>query len=139
MPLDEGPLERWFALEMHRFHESLVRQRAPLSDLLAEEEPARPRRDGSRHLFDRDALERLRDAVRPHEVHRLRVPLRFRSDDQVEGSVYLQDELASRALKELGLVREDRELREGRLWLAEALAVEVARELPTCVEFVLTG
>lgn len=122
------------ALEMGRLRDSLVRERRHLADLLLEAEPTAPT-PGGVHRFDPAAIRALADALSPLTRARLRLPLLVYLDHESRGSAYVSEAVVADALRELGYAKG--ELRDGRLWIGEALAAEAARRFPTCVQFVL--
>lgn len=125
---------RIFGFELHRLHQAVVAQPVPLADLAAQREPAARNRDGSTHVFDRDAVQRLAAAVGPGLARRLRVPLRFFEPSDAPGSTYVEDAAAIEALQAMGAATTA--LRQGRMWMSTPLARRLAVQYPTLVEFV---
>lgn len=135
--MDEDTLRRWMALEVKDLRDRLARTRRPLADLLEEETPTVPTQGGGERELDPEELTRWDGEVRPHERHRLRLPVTLTRSKETPDSLFLEDELAVEVLQRMGLVGEERELRDGRLWLGKPLADEVLRSLPTTTQLAL--
>jgi uncharacterized protein (UPF0216 family) len=125
------------ALEVKDLRDRLARRRRPLSDLLEEETPSVETQGGGTHEMDPDELERWDVALRPHERHRLRLPVTFTRSKETADSLFLEDELAADVLERMGLVSEGRAFRDGKLWLGKPLADEVLQALPTTTQLAL--
>lgn len=125
------------ALEVKDIRDRLARRRRPLSDLLDEEAPSVPTQGGGTHEMARSELERWAEALRPHELHRLRLPVTLTRSKETPDSVFIESDLAVDVLQRMGLVREDREVRDGKLWLGKPLADEILKALPTTTQLAL--
>lgn len=136
--MDEDTLRKWMALELKGTQDRLARRRVPLTELVAEDDPAVTTRGGDEHRFDRRELERWRDATPPHKRHRLRLPVFLvQPHGTSPRDVFVEDGDAAAALQEMGLLRPDAGLREGKLWMGRALAVDLHRELPTTTQLAI--
>lgn len=121
-------------LEIGKVHEALVRNPRPLLDLLLEERPVAATR-ADEHVYDKEALRRLADALSPLTRARLRVPIVVFLDSEMSGECYVADAAAIRAVQELGAAKATPQ--GGKVWMSESLARELARQYPTCVQFVM--
>jgi uncharacterized protein (UPF0216 family) len=130
--VDQGPLDRWFALEMRALQQGLVKVAKPLADLVAEEAPSAVTAGGP-YYFDRAALRALHDALPLLTRHRLRLPILVLLDKDVPGNGTVLDRTAQEALVELGLTPTIP--RDGKLWASELLLRDAARRFPTCFQF----
>lgn len=115
-------MERWVATEMLRFQESFVPAPRHLHELMLEDAPSATTRKGEPHLFDKQALARIHEALGPLDRRRLRLPATFYVDKEMPDDAYLTDEIAAGLLRALGEVPAEREMREGRLWVGHAKA-----------------
>lgn len=134
--VDDGVMNRWFALEMGNLHKGLVTAGRPLADLVREEAPTARTRSGEPHRFDKDVLTRFHEALSPLDRRRLRVPITFHVDKDYAGDAVLQDEVAARLLHALGDLPPGRVVREGKLWMSHAQAQALARRYPSVFQFV---
>lgn len=133
-PVDDRAIERWMSLEIGKVHEGLVRAPRPLVELLFEERPVAATRAGE-HAFDKDALRALADALSPLTRARLKVPIVVFLDSDVPGEGYVADAAAIRAVLETGAAKTTPQ--DGKVWMSESLARDLARRFPTCVQFVM--
>ena len=134
---EESVLTRWMGMEIARINDSVVAGRKTLASLLADERPAARTKGGGEYSFNRGILASLGDWL-PEGIRRtLKLPILFFFDVDVRDSCYLTDETAVQALQALGDLGEGRRLRDGRLWVARAIAYAIARKYPTAVQFVL--
>lgn len=131
----EGTLERWMALEMSSLQKGFVGAARPLPDLLAEERPSARTRGGEPHEFDKEVLLRLHAALGPLDRRRLRLPVTFFVDKDLQEDAYVQDQTAANLLCALGEVPPGIEMREGRLWLSRAKAHAVADRYRSAFQF----
>lgn len=131
------PVEKWFALEMGRVHEGLVISPRPLHELLAEDAPSAPTRGGGVHAFDKAMLERAAALLSPLERRRLRLPVTFYVDKDVDADAYVADASAIALLRALGAVAPGTEPRDGRVWLGLARARLVAARHASLFQFAL--
>lgn len=134
--VDPGAIDRWMAHEMGGLAKSMVAGSRILGDLLLEDEPAATTRGGDPHVYDKAALRALAERLGPLARRRLKIPVTFWVDKDVSDDAYVQDESAADALRRIGVVPEDREMRGGKLWLSLALAHETAAKYPTVFQFV---
>lgn len=112
-----------------------VRSPRPLRQLLREEEPSAPTREGGVHRFDVDALRRLAEALPPILRTDLRVPILFFVDHEIPENAFVMDAPAAEALRRLGVTQA--RPRDGKLWVSVALARRFAQEYPTVAQFVV--
>lgn len=131
----EGSFERWIALEMGNLQRAFVSVTRPLPELLQEETPSARTRGGEPHVFDKDALARVREALGPLARRRLRLPVTFYVDKDLPDDAYVPDETAAQLLRGLGEVPETLQMREGRLWIAHSRARAIADRHPTVFQF----
>lgn len=134
--VEERALERWFALEMTRFHRSFVTVPRPLPDLLAESEPSVPTRGGEMHRYDAPTLRRLHDALPPLTRRRVRLPATFFVDKDLPDDAHVADAPAIDMLRALGEVPPTAEPRDGKLWVGHARARLIAQKYPGAFQFV---
>ena len=134
--VEERSLERWFALEMTRFHRSFVSQPRPLFELVEESDPTAPTKGGELHRFDVATLRRIHDALGPLARRRLRLPITFFVDKDVPDDAHVTDEPAIELLRALGELPDGAAPREGKLWLGLARARVVADRYPGVFQFV---
>lgn len=130
-------MDRWFALEMARVQQSIVRMPRHLVELLLDPEPRAETKGGEPYRFDPEALHRFGDGLPILTRHFLRVPVFFYADKEAPDSAYVADVHAADALRFHGLVPENRRMHEGKLWLGIALARDIANRYPTLFQFVL--
>lgn len=135
--VDDDTLRRWMALEVKDLRDRLARRRRPVTELLEEDTPSVPTQGGGTHEMDPDEVQRWDEALRPHERHRLRLPVTLTRAKENDDSVFVESDLAVEALQRMGLVRADREVREGRLWMGKPLAEEILKALPTTTQLAL--
>lgn len=134
--VDDRSLERWINLEMGNVHKGLVPAPRALSDLLLEDAPSAPTRDGTLHAFDRPVLERFHAALSPLARRRLKLPQTFFVDKELHADAYLADATAAELLRALGEVPASREMRDGKLWIGLVTAQAVAAKYPGAFQFV---
>jgi uncharacterized protein (UPF0216 family) len=134
---EESVLSRWMGMEIARINDSVVAGRRSLGDLLAEEDPKALTRGGGEYHFSRETLAGIASRL-PEEMRGpLKLPIIFFLDPDVRDSCYLTDEDAVKALRALGVLGGERRLTGGRLWVARALAYDIARRYPTAVQFAM--
>ncbi|MDI6720185.1 MAG: DUF61 family protein [Methanomicrobiales archaeon] len=134
---DDAVFLRWMRTELGRINRGIVSERKTLEDLLQEVKPASRTRGGEEHLYRRDVLQRLGEAL-PKDLHgRLRLPILFYFDTEVSDSAYLTDRTAAQALQELGELSPLRTFRDGRLWVSRAIVYAILQKYPTAVQTVM--
>lgn len=134
---EESVLARWMGMEIARINDGLVAGRKTLAALLAEENPVAVTRGGAEYHFSRETLSALGGRLSGDLRRRLALPILFFFDADVPDSCYLADEAALRALRALGDLGEGRRITGGRLWVARAIAYDIARRYPTAVQFAM--
>jgi uncharacterized protein (UPF0216 family) len=135
---EESVLTRWMGMEISRINDSVVSGRKTLATLLSEESPDAVTKGGGEYRFNREILSALAGRLPEGIRDTLKLPVLFFFDMGVRDSCYLTDEAAVKALQALGDLGAGRRRREGRLWVARAIAHDIARKYPTAVQFVLT-
>jgi len=130
-------MDRWFAIEMGKLQQSIVRQQRHLGDVLAEERPQAETRGADPYLFDPAALRTFGEPLPLLTRHLLKVPIFFYADKEADNSVYVADMMAVEALSHHNLIPPGRVVRDGKLWLAMALAGDISRRYPTLFQFIL--
>ena len=133
---EERALERWFALEMTRFHRAFVAQPRPVGDLVLEAEPTAPTKSGELHRYDPATLRRIHDVLGPLARRRVRLPATFFVDKDIPSDAHVADEAAIELLRALGEVPAGASAREGKLWMGLARAKLVAERYPGAFQFV---
>ena len=128
---NEKVMERWMALELADLGRSMVVKRQTVSKLLGMDEPKVVNRAKEDHIIDGSVLRRIGDVLNESELERLRIPITFHSDLQVEQSLFLDDELAVDTLKRLDALNPLYEVRNGRLWISHAVVLELKTRWPT--------
>ena len=134
---EEPVLTRWMGMEIARINDSVVAGRKTLATLLAVESPGARTKGGGEYSFGRETLATLGERLDEEIRKALKLPIIFFFDADVKDSVYLTDGVAVRALRALGELGEGRSLRDGRLWVARAIAYAIARKYPTAVQFAM--
>jgi uncharacterized protein (UPF0216 family) len=123
MDLESGALKKWMSLEAQNMHKGLVTKRKSLETLLGEERPACTTRDGDEHRFDADVLSRMGDSLEPEQRSKLLLPINLFVDLNVKNECYIEDEVASTALRKLeGYDRAYRYI-DGKMWLPLSIAI----------------
>jgi len=122
------------ALELAGLGSSMVVKRQTVSKLLGMDEPKVINRAKEAHIIDGSVLRRIGDVLSEGEMERLRIPITFHSDLEVEQSLFLDDELAVDTLKRLDVLNPLYEFRNGRLWISHALVLELKKRLPTVIQ-----
>lgn len=135
MTIDEETLKRWTNLEVHEVNKATVTKGQRLRELLSEDEPSLPKRDGESHDFDPEVLEELNDELSPLVRVNLRLPITIYFDHTTEAGAYVAHEWAIEAVQQLGAT--DADERDGKLWLSRATAMKVARDWPTVFQILL--
>ena len=131
---EESVLSRWMSVETGRINQGILEDRKTLAELLQEETPASVTKEGKEYRFRRDILGEMGKRL-PEPLHRrLRLPLLFRFDPDVKDSCLLTDPAAVEALKELGEIGLQRQLRDGRLWVGRAIVYSLIRKYPTVIQ-----
>ncbi len=120
-----GGVDRWISFELGRLNAGLVVEKKSLAALLLETRPSCPTRDGTDHVFERPALERLAAALEPSEQAALRLPITLFAGGDQEDSVYLTEEVAAKALRAREGFGPAFPYREGRMYLPQSLAVDL--------------
>lgn len=134
--MDEDTLKRWMNLEIYQTNQATVTQPRFLPELLAEDEPAAEKRDGSIHRFDPDVLDELAEALSPLARIELKLPITFYLSHKTSDDCYVADDAAIEALAQLGVT--DTEPRDGKLWLSTPLARRFAKDWPGVAQFLIT-
>lgn len=134
--VEEGTMERWFALEMTRFHRAFVAQPRSLAELLTESEPTAPTKSGDLHRYDINTLRRIHDALSPLARRRVKLPATFFVDKDLPNDASVADEPTIQMLHALGEVPPGTLPREGRLWLGHTRARLIAERYPGAFQFV---
>lgn len=134
--VEERALERWFALEMTRFHRAFVAQPRPIGDLVLEAEPTAATKGGELHRYDIEAVRRIHAALGPLARRRVRLPVTFFVDKDLPTDAHVADEPAIEMLHALGELPPGSLAREGKLWLGLARARLVAERYPGAFQFV---
>lgn len=135
MTIDEETLERWTNLEVREVNKSTVTKGRRLRELLSEDEPSAPTRDGEEHEFDPETLERLDEELSPLVRANLRLPITIYFDHQTETGAYIAHDEAIDAVDQLDVT--ETSPREGKLWLSRSQAIQIAREYPSAFQFLL--
>lgn len=133
--VEERAMERWFALEMTRFHRAIVPRPRPLFELVLEEQPTAPTKGGELHRYDPATLRRIHDAMSPLARRHLRLPVTFYVDRETSADVYVTDPAAIQMLEALGEAP-GASVRDGKLWMGHARAQLVAQRHPGAFQFV---
>jgi uncharacterized protein (UPF0216 family) len=123
--------------ELARMNAGIVVERKSLARLRAEEHPSAKTKNGSIHVFDRQVLERLAQALPAAVQQNLLLPILFHADMDVPGNLALTDPVALCALQELGELSSLRTMREGRIWIASPIAYALTRKYPTAIQVVM--
>ena len=124
-------------MEIARIHDSVVGGRKTLASLLAEGSPQGRTKGGGEYHFSRETLATLGERTGRRETEGLKIPLLFFFNVDVRDSCYLTDETEVQAHQALGDLGEGRKLTDGRLWLARAIAYDIARKYPTAIQFAM--
>ena len=98
-------MRRWLALEYSTLNSALVTKRKTLSELLDMDEPKIITRNEKEHRFDVNTLFRIADVLSNEQKSKLKIPITFHSDVNVEDSLYIDDELAVLVLMNLDLLQ----------------------------------
>lgn len=115
--------------------ESLVRAPRPLSQLLREPTPSAVTRGGE-HRFEAAELRALASLLPEWRHGAVLLPMRFWVSHELPGDAYTADDTTIRVLRLLGVTQAP--VRDGRLWISEALARAFALRWPSLVQFVMT-
>ena len=134
--VEEGALERWFALEMTRFHRSFVARPRPLAELIAESDPMAETKGGEAHRYDVATLRRLHDTLPPLTRRRVRLPATFFVDKELPDDAHVSDAATIDMLHALGEVPSSSGPRDGKLWVGHAKARLIAAKYPGAFQFV---
>jgi uncharacterized protein (UPF0216 family) len=129
------PLARWMALEMSKLRETLVAAPRSLSELMLEARPVAKTRGGGEHVFDASVVARFANALTALDRRKLRLPVTFFVEHEMQNDAYVTDATVVRLLQALGEIPASQELREGRLWLGHARARAIADRYPTAFQF----
>ena len=105
----------------------LVVEKKSLARLRAEAEPTCRTREGDSHGFERAPLDRLADVLSVAEAATLRLPITLLASTDLGDSVYLTDELASKALRAAEAFGPAFPFRDGKMVLPHSLAVDLVR------------
>jgi len=134
---DETVLARWMGLETARMNAGVVRDRKPLSLLLAEKDPSATAKNGERHSFDRAVIRMLGENL-PEELHRqLKLPILFYCSLDVPDSCSCPDKPALATLRMLGDVGSLRTMQGSRFWISRSLVYGIMGKYPTAVQIVV--
>lgn len=75
MQRDPGVLNKWFEHEMRTVHKGLVTRRRSLESLLKMEIPHCLSREGEKHVFDKEVLNKLTDCLPEDKHFQLKLPV----------------------------------------------------------------
>jgi len=134
---EESVLTRWMGMEIARINDSIVAGRRSLADLLSMDDPKAVTRGGGEYHFSRQTLATLAARLPEETRAALKLPILFFFDMDVRDSCYLADETAVEALRALGDLGEGRRATGGKLWVARAIAYDIARKYPTAIQFAM--
>jgi hypothetical protein len=134
---DESALRRWMSLEMRKINDGVVSARVPLSHLLEMERPVAVTRGGREHVFDRDVIRKIGEALPARLRSALRLPIVFYFDMDVADSCMCADDVALAVLQELGELSRERRMADGRAWVGRAIVFALVRKYPTAVQIMM--
>jgi uncharacterized protein (UPF0216 family) len=125
MDLESGAIKKWLSLEVQGMHRGLVIKRKTLDVLLKEEKPVCKTRDGDEHPFDIDVLSRMAESLDTKQHSMLQLPINIYVDMNVKNQCYIEDEIASTALRKFeGYDRAYRYI-DGKMWLPLSITLEL--------------
>lgn len=122
-----GGIDRWISFELGRLNAGLVVEKKSLARLRNEVRPMCRTREGEEHAFDPAVLERFAAVLTTDEAEALRLPITLFVSGDLEDTVYVSEETAARALRQVERFGEAFPYREGRMYLPHSLAVDLVR------------
>jgi hypothetical protein len=135
---DDSIINRWMNLEISKINNSIVTARKTLSQLLEEDNPSSKTKDGRKYLFKKEIINELGNRLPEHIQKKLKLPILFFFDLQVDDSCYINDKTAFEALQILGEIGYKREFRNNRHWMGKAIAYSIKKKYPSAVQIVMT-
>lgn len=112
--------------EAERINASLASKKKTVAALLEEDEPSYLSREGATIGIDREALRAFSSKLDAEGRHRVKIPVDVIVDSRLENEAYVAVEAAARALRELEGWTDAYRIREGKMHLPLAIAVELA-------------
>lgn len=134
---DDSIINRWMRMEISKINNGIVTSRKTLSQLLKEDKPSSKTKDGKEYSFKKETINELGKKLPENIQERLKLPILFFFDMQVDDSCYLGDKTALEALKILGELGNKREFNKNRLWVGKAIAYSLKMKYPTAVQIVM--
>ncbi len=128
MQRDSGVLKKWFEHEMRTVHKGLVTRRRSLESLLKMGNPHCLSREGQRHVFDKEVLNKLADCLPEDKHFQLKLPMTLNFSLKVENECYISDEVAAQAIRKIEGYDKAYRYRDGRMWLPYSIGMEFVRK-----------
>ncbi|WP_088334926.1 DUF61 family protein [Methanopyrus sp. KOL6] len=131
----ESRLDRYVIKEILRINRHLPRRRKTLEELLRKERPHVVNRDGTKHYFDRDELERLADVL-PRYLHgRLKLPILIELG--YSGAAVIRGKAEVRVVCEV--LGEEWRFSQDRVELNMFEVRKLRREFPTATQYMFSS
>lgn len=134
---DESVLRRWMSLEMRKINEGIADTRVSLHALLEMERPMTVARNGRDFLFDRRVLQDIASRLPVALQKKLRLPVIFYYDVDVPNSCFLSDNIAFKALQEMGELSRERVMEGGKVFVGRAIVFALMRSYPTAIQIMM--
>jgi len=134
--ISSGALKKWLKFEAKGLHESLIIRRKSLEELLKDDEPSCITKDNKKHVFDKDVLLRIGQALPQAKHSKLMLPINIYIDMKVENQCYIEDESAADVLRELEGFGQAYRYINGRMWLPLSLAAGLVGKHRTVIQMV---
>lgn len=134
---DDSIINRWMRMEIGKINNGIVTSRKTLSQLLKENKPSSKTKDDREYFFKKKTINELGKKLPENIQDRLKLPILFFFDMQVDDSCYLNDKIALEALQTLGELGYKREFNKNRLWVGKAIAYSLKIKYPTAVQIVM--
>lgn len=127
MHRDSGVLKKWVEHEMTSVHKGLVTRRRSLESLLKMDKPHCISREGHKHHFDKEILNRLADSIPEERRSELKLPITLNFSLKVENECYISEEVAAKAIRKMEGYEKVYRYRDGKMWLPNSIGLELIR------------
>jgi uncharacterized protein (UPF0216 family) len=126
--------EKMLGKEMLLLNQNVVVRTKSLKELLEEETPSIPNKEGRPYLFDIEALKKAASRYSDYKHAEIMLPIRFCVDMEVSNQCYVREESEADFIKKVaGLERYP--FKKGKLWMSKVIAGKIMKEYPTLFQY----
>jgi uncharacterized protein (UPF0216 family) len=127
--------ERLVASQLNALNRGVVTKQKSLEELLKEEQPFAPTREG-KHFFKKEDLEKLGELLPDHKYKELKLPIYLYIDLKVPSDYYVRDKIGAEVIRKLAdLDPNVYKFEKGKMWIPKIIGREISRKYRSVVQF----